>query len=94
MTRIVRVLTATALLLTVVVCSHAAPAGAAAPRAQRVVMFTDSVGLGARSALPRAFPPEWEVNVDGEPARFVGRSSRTSYGSVWPPTPTGSATTW
>ncbi len=43
----------------------------AAPRSNRVVMFTDSVGLGARGALPRAFPGDWEVNVDGQPARFV-----------------------
>ena len=43
----------------------------AVPRSQRVAVFADSVGLGARSAIPNAFPADWEVNVDGEPARFV-----------------------
>ena len=42
-----------------------------APSSQRVVMFTDSVGLGAKYALPRAFPADWDVHVDGQPARFV-----------------------
>ncbi len=41
------------------------------PREHRVVVFSDSVGLGARHAIPDAFPPDWEVNVVGEPARFV-----------------------
>jgi len=41
------------------------------PRSQRVAVFADSVGLGARSAIPNAFPADWEVNVDGQPARFV-----------------------
>ncbi|MFW2333695.1 hypothetical protein [Ilumatobacter sp.] len=45
---------------------------AVAPRSQRVVMFTDSVGLGAEFALPRAFPPDWQVRVDGRPAEMVG----------------------
>ncbi len=43
------------------------------PRSKRVVMFTDSVGLGAEFALPRAFPPEWQVVVDGAPARMVNQ---------------------
>lgn len=43
----------------------------AVPRAQRVTVFSDSVGLGARASIPAAFPPSWEVNVVGEPARFV-----------------------
>lgn len=47
------------------------PAGADAPREHRVAVFTDSVGLGAKSAIPRAFPADWEANVDGQPARFV-----------------------
>jgi hypothetical protein len=42
-----------------------------APTSQRVVMFADSVGLGAEYALPRAFPTDWDVHVDGQPARFV-----------------------
>ncbi len=44
-----------------------------APRSNRVVMFTDSVGLGAKTALPAAFPADWEVRVDGDPARMVGQ---------------------
>ena len=32
---------------------------------------TESVGLGARDALPAAFPPDWQVTVDGTPALFV-----------------------
>ncbi len=35
-------------------------------------MFTDSVGLGAELALPRAFPPDWQVRVVGRPAEMVG----------------------
>ncbi len=42
-----------------------------AARSQRVAMFTDSVGLGAKSALPNAFPAGWDVHVDGKPAQFV-----------------------
>ena len=48
----------------------------AAPRSQRVAVFADSVGLGARTAIPNAFPADWEVNVDGEPARFVEQLER------------------
>jgi hypothetical protein len=53
----------------------ASPESAAAdvPAAKRVTMFTDSVGLGARSALPSAFPADWQVTVDGQPARMVGQ---------------------
>jgi hypothetical protein len=39
--------------------------------AQRVVVVSDSVGLGAATALPGAFPPGWDVNVIGTPAHFV-----------------------
>lgn len=42
-----------------------------APPSQRVFMVTDSVGLGAAGALPRAFPPDWDVTVTGTPGRFV-----------------------
>lgn len=42
-------------------------------RSQRVAVFADSVGLGAKSAIPQAFPADWEVHVDGQPARFVGQ---------------------
>jgi len=41
------------------------------PREHRVAVFSDSVGLGARNAIPAAFPSDWEVNVVGQPARFV-----------------------
>ena len=47
-------------------------ADAETPRSQRVTMFTDSVGLGARHALPGAFPADWQVHVDGDPAEMVG----------------------
>jgi hypothetical protein len=49
---------------------------AVAPRSQRVVMFTDSVGLGAEYALPRAFPAGWDVRVDGRPAEMVNELER------------------
>ena len=48
-----------------------ASAQATAPREHRVAVFADSVGLGARHSIPAAFPADWEVNVVGEPARFV-----------------------
>ncbi len=48
--------------------ADAPDAAEAAPR--RVYFVTDSVGLGARAALPAAFPG-WEVVVDGTPALFV-----------------------
>ena len=62
------------LALSVATAAGVATAGtldAAVPRERRVVMFADSVGLGARTALPRAFPSDWSVHVDGRPARFV-----------------------
>ncbi|MGZ4767165.1 MAG: hypothetical protein ACXVLX_00725 [Ilumatobacteraceae bacterium] len=43
----------------------------AAPPEHRVYMVTDSVGLGAKNALPAAFPPDWQVTLDGTPALFV-----------------------
>lgn len=43
----------------------------AVPAEHRVAVFADSVGLGARHSIPAAFPSDWEVNVVGEPARFV-----------------------
>ncbi|MEP7113015.1 MAG: hypothetical protein ABI862_07105 [Ilumatobacteraceae bacterium] len=56
----------------VVVVPVAAPATVhAAPPSQRVYMVTDSVGLGAKDAVPAAFPADWQVTVDGTPALFV-----------------------
>ncbi len=49
----------------------AGPLPALAPPEQRVVVVSDSVGLGAATALPLAFPPGWDVNVIGTPAHFV-----------------------
>ncbi|MFK7919953.1 MAG: hypothetical protein AB8G14_17895 [Ilumatobacter sp.] len=46
-------------------------ADAAAPRDQRVMLVTDSVGLGTRGILDDFFPTNWDVSVVGEPARFV-----------------------
>jgi hypothetical protein len=42
-----------------------------APVNKRVYMVADSVGLGARGALPDAFPSDWQVVLDGTPALFV-----------------------
>ncbi|MGH9134239.1 MAG: hypothetical protein ACRDZZ_09910, partial [Ilumatobacteraceae bacterium] len=42
-----------------------------APPDRRVYMVADSVGLGARGALPDAFPADWQVVLDGTPALFV-----------------------
>jgi len=42
-----------------------------APVDKRVYMVADSVGLGARGALPDAFPGDWQVVLDGTPALFV-----------------------
>ncbi len=41
------------------------------PPSHRLYMVTESVGLGAKDALPRAFPADWQVTVDGTPALFV-----------------------
>ncbi len=41
------------------------------PPSQRVYVVSDSVGLGAKNAIPAAFPPDWQVTVDGTPALFV-----------------------
>jgi hypothetical protein len=58
----------------------AGPAGAvtaAPPRvdavapAHRVFMVSDSVGLGAVTAMKTAFPAGWQVTVTGKPAQFV-----------------------
>ncbi|MDP2290552.1 MAG: hypothetical protein Q8M22_05145 [Actinomycetota bacterium] len=51
--------------------AHAAPPQPEAAAANRVFMVSDSVGLGAKGAMPRAFPAGWEVTVTGKPALFV-----------------------
>ena len=48
-----------------------APPATAAPTSQRVLVVSDSVGLSAKTAIPDAFPADWEVNVVGTPAMFV-----------------------
>ncbi len=39
--------------------------------ARRLYVVTDSVGLGAVAALPRAFPPDWEITLDGDAGEFT-----------------------
>ena len=48
-----------------------APGDPLPPPAKRVYVVTESVGLGAKAALPLAFPADWLVTVDGTPALFV-----------------------
>ena len=43
----------------------------AAPPEHRVTLFSDSVGLGAAGALPKAFPADWQVSTIGTPAYMV-----------------------
>ncbi len=45
--------------------------GAIAPRDKRVMLVTDSVGLGTRGVLPAFFPADWDVSIVGKPAVFV-----------------------
>jgi hypothetical protein len=57
---------------TMLVPVAASPTVTAAPgAAQRVFMITDSVGLGAKAAMPAAFPAGWQVTVTGKPGLFV-----------------------
>ena len=46
-------------------------AGAIAPAEQRVMLVTDSVGLGTRGILEGYFPADWDVSIVGKPAVFV-----------------------
>lgn len=71
-----RVATAAVLVLTTLCAPTAAPLQAAprpeaAPASKRVFMVSDSVGLGAKTAMPKAFPAAWDVTVTGKPALFV-----------------------
>lgn len=38
---------------------------------KRVFMVSDSVGLGAKTAMGKAFPSDWQVTVTGKPGIFV-----------------------
>lgn len=70
---------ALAALVALTALAHPVPAAAdptparteAVPPERRVYMVTESVGLGAKSAMPVAFGPDWQVTVDGTPALFV-----------------------
>jgi len=72
-----RTLTATVLLSLIGAVASAAQAAPAAPmvpaaiNAKRVFMVSDSVGLGAKTAMPAAFPSDWSVTVTGKPGLFV-----------------------
>lgn len=46
-------------------------AGAIAPPDKRVMLVTDSVGLGTRGVLDQFFPADWDVSIVGKPAVFV-----------------------
>jgi hypothetical protein len=76
MTRPVAALLASSFVLLATSVAVMSPIGATVPvhaaaAAQRVYMVTDSVGLGAKNAVPGAFPADWQVTVDGTPALFV-----------------------
>jgi hypothetical protein len=48
------------------------PAAAAIPPpSKRIYMITDSVGLGAKDALPAAFGAGWQFTLDGDPGEFT-----------------------
>lgn len=53
------------------VAVDASPVGAMASSDKRVMLVTDSVGLGARGVFANAFPSDWDAVVVGQPARFV-----------------------
>ena len=46
-------------------------AAAIAPPEKRLMLVTDSVGLGTRGVLEGFFPPDWDVSIVGKPAVFV-----------------------
>ena len=75
MSRVGRALVATAAFVAAIsvatVATDAPPVGAVTPREKRVMLVTDSVGLGARGVFANAFPADWDAVVVGEPARFV-----------------------
>jgi hypothetical protein len=48
-----------------------------APPSKRVVLISDSVGLGTRGIFPTYFPADWSANVVGTPAMFVEQLQAT-----------------
>ena len=74
---VVPVLIAAALATAVIATGADATPAAAAPvgPAHRVLMLTDSVGLGARGHLEAALP-EYQVVIDGHPAMMVDQLER------------------
>ena len=64
------IVAATPLGDTTAAAAASAPAGEVFAANRRVYMMTDSVGLGAKEAVPAALP-EYQVTVDGMPALFV-----------------------
>jgi hypothetical protein len=77
--RALRLIAAVGVAAAAVCLTVPAASGSAAPRrpeavpppSKRVYMVTDSVGLGTKNTMPAAFPPDWQVTVDGTPALFV-----------------------
>jgi hypothetical protein len=69
--RIVAVLFAAVIAATTAIAPRAAHVARAAPPEHRVTLFSDSVGLGAATALPKAFPADWQVTTIGTPAYMV-----------------------
>lgn len=55
--------------------AHPAPTGAVPPDSTKLFMVSDSVGLGAKGAITKAFPG-WQVTVTGKPGRFTERLVR------------------
>ena len=55
------------------VASATPPSPSLIPTAdKRIFMITDSVGLGAKSAMSKVFPsPEWQLTVTGKPGLFT-----------------------
>jgi len=68
---LVTALLAAALTATLAGPTHDEQVVEAAPDAERVLLISDSVGLGTRGVLDEFFPPSWDVNIIGKPAAFV-----------------------
>ncbi len=78
-----RTAAAIALVLATITGGGSPPALAAPPRpadvtrANTVYVVTDSVGLSAKTVLPRAFPAGWQVNLEGHAAAFIESLEKT-----------------